>query len=242
MSKPLIIAHRGASGHRTENTKSAFLKALDIGVDAIELDVQLTKDKVIVVSHDCSLGRVAGVNKTISSMTFNEIKKIELVGEEKIITLDEALALLSGKSTVIVEPKESLEGHERELMVIIQKYNKKDNIWIHAMSYRIIKNVRRLDPKIKLGIIVVFSLFHKMTSWYHHYLARKYKVSFFSICEFFPNTAFIETFIRELRRQHIKIYLWTVNDFITMNHALSWKPDGIITNYPDILKRLIANR
>lgn len=74
----LIFAHRGASGYEIENTMSAFDKAMKLGANGIEIDLQLTKDNVLVVFHDLNLSRLAGVNKLISDCTFDELSKIKI--------------------------------------------------------------------------------------------------------------------------------------------------------------------
>nr|WP_309083535.1 glycerophosphodiester phosphodiesterase [Chelativorans sp.] len=87
---PLVIGHRGASGHATENTLAAFARASDLGAEMWELDAQVTRDGVCVVSHDDHLQRVFGVDAHVSELTAAELK--ELPGLE-VPTFTEVAAL-----------------------------------------------------------------------------------------------------------------------------------------------------
>jgi len=78
MELPLIIGHRGAKGIAPENSLSAFEKALDLGIDGIELDVHLTKDGKLVVIHDMDLKRLTGVGNSIKQLTFKELKEYDI--------------------------------------------------------------------------------------------------------------------------------------------------------------------
>jgi glycerophosphoryl diester phosphodiesterase len=100
--KVKIIAHRGASGLAPENTLSSIRKALEIGVDYIEIDVRLSKDGVVMVSHDSSLKRVGRINKSVQSLTLKELKEIDVgswfgkaFAGESMPTLTEVLTVIS---------------------------------------------------------------------------------------------------------------------------------------------------
>ncbi|MCL5789897.1 MAG: hypothetical protein M1290_05485 [Candidatus Thermoplasmatota archaeon] len=84
----LVIAHRGGGELFTENTITAFKKAEELGVDAIECDIHLTKDDHIVISHDPDLKRMAGIDRRISEMSFDEISKVSLKGGERIPSIE----------------------------------------------------------------------------------------------------------------------------------------------------------
>ena len=73
--KPLIWAHRGASGHAPENTLEAFQKAIDMKADGVELDIQLTKDGEIVVCHDETIDRTSNGIGSVKDYTLAELKK-----------------------------------------------------------------------------------------------------------------------------------------------------------------------
>ena len=101
-----VIAHRGGAELFSENTLTAFRKSVELGVDAIECDVQLSKDGQLVIVHDSNLNRVAGIDKNVSDLTMDEISRIELPGGEKIPSLESALKSID--APLVIELK-SLE-------------------------------------------------------------------------------------------------------------------------------------
>ncbi|GAI19004.1 unnamed protein product, partial [marine sediment metagenome] len=78
MKLPLIIGHRGAKGIAPENSLSGFKKAIELGIDGVELDVHLTKDGKLVVIHDVDIKRLAGLKIPIKQLTFEELKKYDI--------------------------------------------------------------------------------------------------------------------------------------------------------------------
>ena len=73
-TKPLVWAHRGASGYAPENTLAAFQKAVDLGADGVELDIQLTKDDQIVVIHDETIDRTSDGKGWVKDYTLEEVR------------------------------------------------------------------------------------------------------------------------------------------------------------------------
>ena len=104
---PLIIGHRGAKGHVAENTLPSIAKAIELGVDGIEVDVFLCKSGELVVFHDKKLDRLTNAKGYIESLEYDSIKKISVLGKYKIPTLDEVLELIGGKAFLNIELKGS---------------------------------------------------------------------------------------------------------------------------------------
>ncbi len=102
----LRIGHRGAKAYAPENTLASFKKALEIGVDAVELDVRKTKDTQLVVIHDADVKRTTNGEGLVNDFTLKEIKSFDAGGGEKIPTFEEALDFLDKKVKVFVELKE----------------------------------------------------------------------------------------------------------------------------------------
>src|ERR1035437_7568265 len=96
----LIFGHRGASGYKPENTGTAFNKALKLGVDGIELDVQLSLDNFPVVIHDETLERTTNGKDYVKDKTLVELKELDAGDEEKILTVEEVLDLVNRKTLV----------------------------------------------------------------------------------------------------------------------------------------------
>ncbi|WP_315823721.1 glycerophosphodiester phosphodiesterase family protein [Paraflavitalea speifideaquila] len=120
----LVAAHRGAHLEAPENSMAAFRKAIDLGIDIIELDVRCTKDGVLVCMHDKTVNRTTNGKGAVDSFTFEEIRQLRLkhngqVTDEQIPTLEEALLLAKGKILVDLDIKAAncIEG----IMATVEK-------------------------------------------------------------------------------------------------------------------------
>ncbi len=113
----LRVGHRGARAYAPENTLASFKKAIEIGVDAIELDVRKTKDNQLVVIHDADVKRTTDGEGLVSELTLGQIKDFSAEGSEKIPTLEEALDFLDKKVKVLIELKEA--GIEEQVLSIV---------------------------------------------------------------------------------------------------------------------------
>ena len=109
---PLVIAHRGDSAHRPENTLASFAGALEVGATVVELDVQLTADGHVVVIHDPTLDRTTTGRGEVRRLTLAEVRAVSAgypdrfggaYADERVPSLSEAMALLRGRARVLVE-------------------------------------------------------------------------------------------------------------------------------------------
>jgi glycerophosphoryl diester phosphodiesterase len=168
MAVPLIIAHRGDSAMRPENTLAAFREALSVGADLVEMDVQLTKDGHVVVLHDVTVNRTTDGNGSVRDMTLAEVKKLDAsfpskfdsqFKGERIPTLREALELLRGKKKVLVEIKresvttEEDDGVEAKVVAEIQRLRMDKEVALISFERRSLLRCRKLAPDIKRGAI-----------------------------------------------------------------------------------------
>lgn len=100
-----IIGHRGASGLELENTAASLRRALELGVDGVEFDVRVTRDRRLVLCHDKDLSRVSESSAKIADLSLAELRKIPLDNGETICTLEEALEILKD-TWALIEPKD----------------------------------------------------------------------------------------------------------------------------------------
>jgi glycerophosphoryl diester phosphodiesterase len=167
-SPPLVIAHRGDSAHRPENTLAAFAGALELGASAVELDIQLTRDGHVIVIHDSSLERTTSGRGDVRQLTLAEVRAVsagypERFGSEwageRVPTLAEALALLRDRARAMVEIKaESVTADEAggvEALVVeeIRRAGMADKVALISFDQRAILRLRRLAPEISRGRI-----------------------------------------------------------------------------------------
>jgi glycerophosphoryl diester phosphodiesterase len=248
-----VIAHRGASGYAPENTLAAFQKAIELGANYVELDVHLSEDGEVVVIHDATLNRTTSGNGKVSQHTLKQLKQLnasKLKGEnypdEKIPTLDEALKLTKGKVILLIEIKADYDNNpypeiEKKVFEIIKSNNA--NPWCEIQSFYdfTVNNWLQLNSDVPV---------HKLLVGRLQPLYIDYRIKFGRVLHknenangINPYKAFAKKkFIRKIHLQNHISYVWTVNDEKHIRKILKRSPDGIITNYPDmVLKTLSGN-
>lgn len=145
---PELIAHRGASRLKRENTLSAFELALEQGADAIELDVHATADGVVVVHHDPDV--VAGTRRIpIAATVWGPLRELPLPGDERIPTLMDVLALVGSRATIYVEIKGA--GIEGAVFMVLR--NSRSRCHVHSFDHRAVQRHRALAPEIPTGVL-----------------------------------------------------------------------------------------
>jgi glycerophosphoryl diester phosphodiesterase len=230
MSKSFLkIGHRGACGYEPENTLRSFKKALELGVDMIELDVYALKSGELVVIHDDKVNRTTDGNGYVMDKTFEEIRLLDAGQGEKIPTLDEVLDLVDKKVQVNIELKG--EGTAEPIAEIINKYvNEKDwsaiDFFVSSFNHIELKKFKDLKPEINIGALIVgipldYAKFGEDLGAYS-----------VNLCQEFINQEFVE----DAHRRGMKVFVWTVNDLDDIERIKKLGADGIFINYPDRLK------
>lgn len=229
-----IIAHRGSSGNAPENTAASMNMAVESGCDGIETDLQLTKDKKVVVFHDWNVNRTTDGTGNIKDLTFEELSKLdngswfdEKFKGERIIKLEELFDIVPEDITLNLELKsvgDDFRGLEEEVIKILNTKKRKNNIIISSFNHKVLENVRKLDKDIKLGIL------------YEGYLLNlgKYIENLnLDIYSVHPSCNYInQELVDEVHDLGLKLYAWTVNDKETVVRLEEYGIDGVITNYP----------
>lgn len=244
-AQTLVIAHRGASAYKAENSISAFREAINMGADYIETDVHQTLDSVVVIMHDFSVSRTCTVpkelkNKTgIKSLSFAEFKTLRFKNSgETPPSLDSAIKFINGRCKLLIELKKGNDfypGIERHIIEIIRANNAEE--WvdiIHSFDKKALLNVQQQKSGIKLQKLIVFKL--PLSSFVFSKKLNK---------DDFKNWQGVNVYrlfaskrlIRKLHKQDIKVFVWTVNKKRKTKKLLKRGVDGIITNKPDMVKK-----
>lgn len=221
-----ITAHRGGARTAPENTLAAFQQAIDEGADWVELDVQQTADGVLMVMHDANLKRTTGLDKNFWEVTYNEIKDLDngswfdpAFADQRVCTLEEALALCKGKIKMNIEVKP--DGHgtdlERKTVDLINAYGMRDHVAVASISYDALVRVKQADP--------LMPTMYDMTLAYG-YLSHIPYVDYFSVDDFFVTRQLVD----DAHREGKIVYAWTVNDPANMARLLSYGIDGLVTD------------
>ncbi len=166
MKPPLIIAHRGDSAHRPENTLASFARALEVGATVVELDVQLTADREIVVLHDPTVDRTTNGRGEVGTMRLPELRALSAGyaarfgatwAGERIPTLAEALTFLKDRARVLIEIKgesvsdEAEEGIEGLTVELVRRFEMAHDVALISFEHRTVQRLRTLAPEITRG-------------------------------------------------------------------------------------------
>jgi glycerophosphoryl diester phosphodiesterase len=220
----LRIGHRGARAYEPENTLRSFKKALEIGVDAVELDVRKTKDDQLVVIHDADVKRTTDGNGLVSELTLKEIKEFSAEKGEKIPTLKEALDFLDKKAKTLIELKE--EGVEEKVLSLVNEKGLQKNVIIVSFIEAALRKVRELDREVETGLLYA-------THRNPVKAALDLKASYLLPLYRFTHTANVQ----KAHENGLKIIVWTVNTPEEVAEYAKKGVDGIASDKPDILNQ-----
>ena len=163
----LVTAHKGFSWAAPENSRSAILKAIEVGADYAEIDVQETSDGEIVLNHDRDLMRVAGVPRRISEITLAEVRQADIgtkfgpeFVQERVPTLKEVIAVARGKIKIQIELKfydkdRRLAG---DVARLVAREQFESQCVVSSLNYDGLMEARRVNPRLKTAAIITFSI------------------------------------------------------------------------------------
>lgn len=164
--RPLIIAHRGASGTAPENTLPAIDSALAAGCDYIEIDVHLSKDKAVIVIHDESVERTTDGKGNIEELNVEYIRTLdagswfgETYAGTRVPLLEEVIRQVNGQSKLLIEIKKKdgqYEGIEEEVISIIRKFNAAGWCEVQSFNDEVLEIIHEKAPEIALHKLIVF--------------------------------------------------------------------------------------
>ncbi|MBG9989854.1 MULTISPECIES: glycerophosphodiester phosphodiesterase [unclassified Pseudoalteromonas] len=219
-----VFAHRGASGDFPENTKSAILEALKVGVDGIEVDIQSSIDDYMLI-HDSWLDRTTSGKGRVSNFTAHELSKLDAGNGEKIPTLQQLFDWNNNKSLLNIELKHTFEL-ERFVSQLEQNIeaNKisKANILVSSFDHHQLQWLKSKLPWLKIGALTssIPINYAKFASDLNAYSVHADKT--------FINKAFAD----DAKKRGLKIYAYTVDREQDIALMLEYGIDGIFTNYP----------
>ncbi len=219
----LKIGHRGAGAYEPENTIRSFSRALEIGVDAVELDVRKTKDNRLVVIHDAKVDRTTSGKGAVNQLTLDEIKQLVTVNDERVPTLEEALDFLDKKVRILIELKET--GVEEQVLNIVRTKELTDNVILISFIEDALRRVRKLNSEVETGLIYVK---HKNPVEAALELKASYLVALYR----FIHSADVQ----KAHANGLKVIVWTINNKEEVPVYVKKGVDGITSDKPDILK------
>jgi len=219
----LRVGHRGAKAYEIENTLKSFQKAIQLGANAIELDVRKSRDGKLVISHDDNLKKAYGKEVGINEATLKQLKQLT---ENKIATLQEALEFIDNKAEkILVELKGT--GYEKKVLGVVKKAKLRDRVIIISFHEDALSNVRELDKKIATGLIYAK---HKNPIRAALELNAQYLVSLYRL----THTKNIE----DAHEKNLRVIVWTINTKQEIKEYIAKGVDGIASDKPDLFKSI----
>ena len=243
-----VIAHRGFSGKYPENSLLSIKKAVDLGVDWVEVDVWLSLDHRVFVFHDRKLDRNTDCTGRIMWKTYSDIRKCCLKGtNRKIPVLEEVFPLIKKGTKLNIEIKSMWAA--KPVAELIEEHNMKKKVMISSNDVKALRLMKSEIPEIKTALIFTNSpsmrkdafmismakIFFTITQSLILFLAKSAKVDYVHIVYPFAT----KQFVKRLHKKGYKVNVWAVNTRALMKKLIKNGVDGIISNYPDRLKRVI---
>ncbi|TYA53086.1 glycerophosphodiester phosphodiesterase [Formosa maritima] len=224
----LKIGHRGAKGYVAENTIESVQKALDFGVDGIEIDVHVCASGELMVFHDFTIDRMTNGTGEIGKLSLSELKQLKVNGQFIIPTLEEVLNVIDKKCFLNIE----LKGRNTALKAceVVQKYiAEKDwsytDFIVSSFQHHELEATFKIDKNIPLGVLTKANVDEAIE------FAETIKAVAIN-----PNFALLTTEnVKRAQSKGYKINTWTVNDVKTIQRMKTYGVDGIISDVPDRL-------
>ena len=227
------IAHRGASGSAPENTIAAFKKAIEIGVDAVELDLHGTADGEVVVIHDASLDRTTNQSGRVNQTTLETVQRAdaggwfapEFVGEP-VPTLVEALECIAKKTIAVLEIKDPLIAEA--VVAGIRETQTQGLTVIISFHIPVLETIRSLEPRIPTGWLIgnhsnpasPVQLCQQLGKLGSNLLNVNHQL-------------ITAEFAYEVQRRGITLWCWTVDDIVRIREMKAFGVQGITSNHPE---------
>jgi glycerophosphoryl diester phosphodiesterase len=216
-----IIGHRGAPGYMPENTLSSFKTAIHLGVDMLEADVRMTKDRRLVIMHDATVDRTTNGKGHVCNMMYSRLRNLRINKKEKIPTIQELIELVNNRCAINFHLKE----HEavEELVNTIKKNNIQNKVIISSFSALSLKKIKEIAPEIKTAY-----LYSKPMLLYID-TAKELGVSALHP----PYSLLTKRLVMRAHRHGLKINVWGIEDRVEVFRAkFFYGVDGLIIDDP----------
>lgn len=224
----LKIGHRGAKGYLAENTLESIQKAIDLGVDGIEIDVHCCASGQLVVFHDFTLGRMTNGSGEIAKSSLKKLKNLEVNGGFKIPTLDEVVELVDKKCLLNIELKgrhTALKTCELIDNYIIKKGWNYTDFLVSSFQHSELETVHKFNNKIPLAVLTKANV--------EEAIAFAKTINAVAI---HPDFAVLTPDnVKLAQAKNFKVNTWTVNDNDTIKRMKTYGVNGIISDVPDRL-------
>lgn len=236
MSRPWVrIAHRGASGSAPELTRAAIERALDLGVDMVEVDVQVTRDGHPVIIHDDTLERTTAGTGLVRDWNWQELRELDAgswfspaFASQRLLDLEGLIALVRGRARLNVEikaPSSDWQTLLPRLLADLDGGGVLDSTVISCFDMDALRAVRRASADVRIGVL-----------WYLPDWEGAWRVvEELGARTIHPYAGSVEPrLFAEAAARGVEAYVWTVNDPGEMRRLIAWGAAGIMSDHPEL--------
>lgn len=222
------IAHRGYVAKGVENSIEALEGAAEVGADYVEFDIILTKDNKFVVMHDYNLKRLAGLNKRVQDMNFDEVVGLTIKQGDytsKIPALEEFVNKakeLNMNLLIELKPHGAEPSNYIDILIDEVKRLKLENYKFMSLNPKVMEELETKAPNLETGYVIPLQIGN-----FHHS-----NVDFFAIEDF----SYRDRLVEQARKENKQVFVWTINDSALITRYLQSPADGIITDEPKLVK------
>lgn len=238
--KTIVYAHRGASGTAPENTMAAFHRAVEIGSQGIECDVQMTKDGKLVICHDETINRTTNGKGFIKDMSYQELSTFDAGSwfdskykGEKIPLLEELLELAKNSGIYLnIELKNGIVQYtdmEKKVLDMVKSFGLMDKTIFSTFNHYSVYELKKISPKAITGALYMEGLYQP---W-------NYLKSIQCECAHPFYLAAHPEITQELVQHGYTVNAFTVDDPKTAAMLIQSGVEGIITNHPEKILEII---
>jgi glycerophosphoryl diester phosphodiesterase len=249
--RPLVFAHRGGAALAPENTLAAFDRGMSLGADGLELDVRLSRDRIVVVIHDRTLERTTNLRGLVADATADDLSRadagyrFEASGTTPFRAQGHGVPRLADvlsrypSARVIIELKEASAELARATIDVVRAARAVDRVCLGAFSRPALKAARVLEPAIATSAAreeVRWALYRSWIGW----PVSRVRYRGYQVCETSGWTRVVSPhFVAVSHRVDLPVQVWTVDEPEDARRLLSWGVDGLITDRPDVIVPLV---
>ena len=255
ISRPLVIAHRGGAGIAPENTLAAFRRSYELGVDVLELDVRFTADGELVVIHDSTVGRTTNGTGKIAELTLDELAKLDagfnwtsdggktfpFRGKGVSVPTLRQVFKAFPDTKINLETKVAEPSPVKPVCDLIQEFGRADKTVVAAFSDAVLEGFRANCKGVATSASPSEST--NFLAMYKIGLSENYsaKMQALQLPTYITGLKVVtKEFVEAARERNLQLHFWTVNKKEEMKKLIEIGADGIMTDRPDELLKLIA--
>ena len=244
-----IISHRGANIYAPQNTLPAFARGLQEGADGFETDVHLTKDGTLVLCHNYSIDKTSNGKGFIAQMTLEQLRTFDFgsyfskkFAGTSIPTLDEFLTLVKSSDLKVLNielksPKENETSIVRDTIAAVKDFGLFDRLLISSFDPALLREAKKVDPLTKTGFLyspnskVTFKIFHRNMLT----VAKELHADALHPFSLYVTKSLVDA----AHENGMAVNVWTVNNPKTICRMAQLGVEGIITDYPDVVRNVL---